>query len=252
MQIKLDEDKRTGKYVLIKNCNKNSCKEGVTYDEGIQALKKLGMKRPLTSKETTEAFVDDFNTIYDEDGNKRTIESRLGLIYRPDVLGTRDTSTAIWYNAKNYKIKIIPQAAYLLWLGEYLSNKNSLIWEAHFQGKSNLFDGYEITRKEGDNFNEILSKKQALNHPGWRAIVEEDINLLKNYLEILDRNFHITFNLKQQMWVPGFSKIWKPVEDDTFAPIYFSDGSACGNIDNAAVYGKFGFGDHVFIGRCKK
>ncbi|MDP3733976.1 MAG: hypothetical protein Q8R37_01995 [Nanoarchaeota archaeon] len=128
--------------------------------------------RPFTFKENIQARVEDFYTLYDENGKKRDLQDRLRLFNI-----WLDSCTGIAYKANSSKFKIIPQCEQLITIDEVFN-------EQFLPIDYDSVDGIRLNRNEG-TYNQLLTPEQVLNHPAWLAAVEENKPLLQEYINIV-------------------------------------------------------------------
>jgi hypothetical protein len=121
--------------------------------------------RPLTFKEDIEARVNDYES---NTGN----DERLRLFNR-----WLNSCTAVVYKAGTTKFKIIPLSPELVTLPEDFS-------DAYFPIDYDAIAGTELDRN-GAVYNTLLAKSDVLDHPAWRAAVEDDVDLLRTYADIV-------------------------------------------------------------------
>ena len=127
--------------------------------------------RPLSIKETIRARVEDYNILKNPDGSKRTKQERLRLF---DTY--LDTCTGAAFKKESRKFKIMPVCVQLLTNSEDVS-EIPIVYES--------LDGIELDADK-INFNEPLRKDEVLNHPGWRALVDDN-HLLKTYVDLFSK-----------------------------------------------------------------
>jgi len=214
-EIEVEKDSKE-KYVLIPGC----------YLDMNLTLKRRGRKKILTFKESIEAIVDNFNTIYDENGHKRSIEERTKLIYRTWHGTPNLTSTFVLYKHLNFSygheaVKIVPRVPMNIIKKLFRDNRNrqqqkSLaagfgkdFWGAfaEIEGRiinGNLYDrldGEEVFKlKDGESLNDAeirydnlidnVSYEKTKNHPIWLAMAEGDSALIKEYSNIMSKAFN--------------------------------------------------------------
>jgi len=120
--------------------------------------------RPLTFKEDIEARVTDYE-------NNKDTEERVRLFQR------NDSCTGIVYKSNTAKFKIVPLCKELITIDEDFR-------EASVAVEYDAIEGIELDRAAG-KYNVHLTKSEVLAHEGWRAAVEEDLELLKTYRDIV-------------------------------------------------------------------
>lgn len=129
------------------------------------------MYRPLTFRENLAARVEDFNTLKDADGKKRTLQERLRLFDRH-----LDSCTSIVYKARSKLFTIISQDKELI-----------LIPEEDFT-QSSLPVQYPLHASDLDStkgrYNHPLTEQQVLNHDAWLMAIEGDQVLLREAAKI--------------------------------------------------------------------
>ena len=124
--------------------------------------------RPLSFREMILDRLEDFNVLHNADGSARVLEERVKLF---DDWFT--TSMGIVYQAGSSNFKIIPICEELLKIKK--DSKKPFITRDY-----NSYAVSEVDSSKGI-YNQHLTKVQIENHEGWRAAVEGDVALLKNY-----------------------------------------------------------------------
>gem|GEM_PF-4778323 len=202
-----------GKYILMPQAS--------TYAKGVHALQDACKKepsnhpsenngslyRPLTFKETIEARVHDYE-------NNKDTEERKSLFQR-----WNDTCTGVAYKATTTKFKIVPRCHELITL------------DKDFNGTALAIDydnieGIELDRAAG-KYTAHLTKDEVLANEGWRAAVENDLELLKTYRDIV-------FTELKRDDAMAFCVLDKPSEDQLqalFVDDLPYDSIASGSID---------------------
>ena len=165
---------RTATYAQGLHALRNACQADVnsvhptfTLDDG------SNIYRPLTFKEDITARVTDYNTLHNPDGSERTLQERLKLFTERWL----DSCTGIAYQKGTGKFKVVLQSKELITLPEGF---NSL----YFPITYNDMAGMELDRTSA-TYNALLNKNQVKTHPAWRAAVEEDVTLLREYRDIV-------------------------------------------------------------------
>jgi hypothetical protein len=129
--------------------------------------------RPLTFKETLQALVDDYNTTQHQDGTERTAEERLKLF----TTTWKNSCTAVAYKGGTSKFKIVPVSKGLI---EIAKNFNELSLPVDYD---------TIVAPELDlsaaKYRTLLTKDEVVDHSAWRAAVENDVPLLREYRDIV-------------------------------------------------------------------
>ncbi|MBU4242500.1 MAG: hypothetical protein KKF52_04685, partial [Nanoarchaeota archaeon] len=169
--------------------------------------------RPLTFEENIKARVDDYETLFDENGNERDLNLRTRLFNT-----YLDSCTGIAYKAKTTKFKIVTECSELI---NIASNFN----EHYLPIDYGSINGIELDSSQGI-YNQLLTPKQILEHPAWNEFIK-DKSLLKTYIDLF-------FKLK-----PGDGKMrfWvnKETKKNELRALYVngidSDSYANGNYD---------------------
>ena len=161
-----------------------------TYALGVQALREAYSKtkesvhplftrddgsktvRPLTFKENIECRVNDYETLKDSKGDEKSKEDRLKLFKV-----WLDSCTGLAYKAKTNKFKIQPVCEKLITIKP--DSK-----QAFLDVDYNSFKGLELDSSKG-LYNELLTKREVVNHEGWNAALQGDTKLLKAYADII-------------------------------------------------------------------
>ncbi len=137
--------------------------------------------RPFTFKEGIKARVDDYNTLQNPNGSDRTLDERLHLF-----TSWNDSCTGAAYKAGTTKFKIIPVCEPLILIER---DYNEGFLAVAYTGLT----GVELDSKPGIlnvrtrkcKYGEHLTKQQIEEHDAWRAAVEGDVALLKEYRDIV-------------------------------------------------------------------
>ncbi|MBU2590383.1 MAG: hypothetical protein KKB39_06500, partial [Nanoarchaeota archaeon] len=108
--------------------------------------------RPLTFEENIKARVDDYETLFDKNGNERDLEARKRLFQ----IGL-DSCTGIAYKAKTTKFKILNECSELI---NIASNFNSKYLPINYRGINSI----ELDSSQGV-YNKLLTPEQILEHP---------------------------------------------------------------------------------------
>ena len=176
-------EKTEGRYILMPRAT--------TYAQGFHALRNAcqadensvhplftldggsEIYRPLTFKENIGARVIDFYNFQNPDGTERTKQERLRLFTERWL----DSCTAIAYQKGTTKFKVVPMSPELITIPESFNQHYMKIEYASLGGT-------ELDRA-GATYNALLTPSQVENHPAWLAAVEDDVNLLKAYRDIV-------------------------------------------------------------------
>ncbi len=130
--------------------------------------------RPLTFKENILALVDDFETLKDQNGSKRTIEDRLQLFKT-----WLDSCTGIANSKNNDDFMIIPVCKELITIPNNFCKEYIQIDYASLK-----CEGISLKRSQA-KYDRFLTEFEVITHPAWIAIFEEDISLLCTYTSIV-------------------------------------------------------------------
>jgi len=221
-----------GKYILMPRT--------ATYAQGLHALRNAcqadansvhpvftlddGSKiyRPLTFKEDITARVTDYNTLHNPDGSERTPQERLKLFTERWL----DSCAGIAYKKRSTKFKIMPISPQLITIPENFN-------QSYIKVDYDQMGGVELDRKDAI-YNAQLTKKQIETHPAWRAAVEDDLALLKEY-----RN--IVFAEKKTKTAMGFW-LQSEIAEDQLRALFvnglddYSDAYGDGNLDSGGSF----------------
>ncbi|MBU2590381.1 MAG: hypothetical protein KKB39_06490 [Nanoarchaeota archaeon] len=126
---------------------------------------------PLTFEENIKARVDDYETLFDENGNERDLNLRTRLFNI-----WLDSCTGIAYKAKTTKFKIVTECSELI---NIASNFNSKYLPINYRGINSI----ELDSSQGV-YNKLLTPEQILEHPAWNTAVQ-DKSLLKTYTDLV-------------------------------------------------------------------
>lgn len=126
--------------------------------------------RAFTIKENLEARLNDFNTVQNPDGSARSWADRVQLFTK-----YHDSCSGVGYQGGTTKFKIIPICAELITIARGFNN---FFLTAPYAS----LPGIELDTGRG-KYNQLLSKREVLDHGGWRAVAEDDISLLTGYCD---------------------------------------------------------------------
>ena len=160
--------------------------------------------RPLTTLESLEVMIKDFNTLKGSNGNVRSEEDRLRLFSN-----YKYTCTGVAYKTDGKEIKILPESMELILIDKDL-NKSFLSIDY------SKISGTRLDTKQA-KYNQGLSREEVLNHPAWLASVENTThgkNILKEYTEIVFNYLKTKKNSTQGM---GFYIVTDPKADQLWA-----------------------------------
>jgi len=163
--------------------------------------------RALTFKEDIEARVTDYE-------NNKDTEERKRLFQR-----WNDSCTGVAYKNATTKFKIVPMCSQLITLDKDFNGGGLAI-------EYDDIAGIELDRAAG-KYTAHLTKDEVLANEGWRAAVEDDLELLKTYRDIV-------FTELKRDDAMAFCVLDKPAEDQLRALFVYDlnvDSSACGNFD---------------------
>lgn len=87
--------------------------------------------------------------------------------------------------------------------------------------------------------NQSLTKTEILRHPGWSALVEGDISLLKEYVDVTFSTFAERYGASDKLM--GFCTVDRPRQDQLRAALvyYLSDSSYASGYDSLVSNGRF-------------
>ncbi|MEK6899899.1 MAG: hypothetical protein AABX05_02130, partial [Nanoarchaeota archaeon] len=150
-----------GAYALRETCNAevNSPHPQFVLEDGSRIY------RALTFKEDIEARVTDYE-------NNKDTEERKRLFQR-----WNDSCTGVAYKANTTKFKIVPMCSQLMTLDKDFNGAGLAI-------EYDDIEGTELDRAAG-KYTAHLTKDEVLANEGWRAAVENDLELLKTYRDIV-------------------------------------------------------------------
>ena len=161
-----------GNYILLPQTS--------TYAQGVHSLRESsiadphsvqpvtaydGIIRPLTFRENIEARVTDYE-------NNKGSKDRLRLFNK-----WLDSCTGIAYKSGSTKFKVVLESGNLIGISKDFND--SFIPVVYDD-----ISGVELDRAEA-KYREWLTKEEVLEHPAWRTVVEDDINLLRVYADIV-------------------------------------------------------------------
>ena len=170
--------------------------------------------RPLTFKEDLVAIVEDFETLRNPDGSKRSTAERLTLFNN-----YKDSCTGIKYKKNSTKFKIEPVCKDLITIPPGF---NRPFIGIDYESAS----GIELDSSKG-KYSQLLTKKQVLELPAWKEAAEGDTEILKTYTNIV-------FKALKQDEAMGFWPLQNTQEDQLRALYVFNlvgSSGAGGNYD---------------------
>ena len=153
-----------------------------------------GFPRPLSLKETLQERVNDYNTLTTADGTARTEAERKQLFLRYFY-----SCTGIHYNPDNDEFMLVPVCDRLISL-------DSAFNEPFIDIPYNTFQGIKLNRTHS-KYDSLLSQSEVLEHHGWRALVEDDHNLLQAYTDIA---FSLKSGKLMTFWLRDKNNVSKP------------------------------------------
>jgi hypothetical protein len=166
-------------HVLRENYAKGLCKNQPTF------AKKDGSKivRPLTFKENVEAILDDGM----KSGTPGFEHGVIVSLSIPDHMMLNSCAGVVYPGNYEYsKFKLVPVCADLINIGLKNDHNYLLLNDCEIHDYREI-EGVELDVNKAV-YNERLSKSQALEHPGWIALFEEDKALLKAYADFVFGN----------------------------------------------------------------
>lgn len=143
--------------------------------------------RPLSFKETIEARVEDYE-------NNKSTEERKRLFKR-----WNDSCTGIVYKGSTTKFKVVPSCNQLITINKDFREESIAV-------DYDAIEGIELDRAAG-KYTAHLTKDEVLANEGWRAAVENDLELLKTYGDI------VFTELSSRNDAMAFCVLDKPVND---------------------------------------
>ncbi len=131
--------------------------------------------KALTIKQIIEERINDFETLLNKDGSKRTIKQRLQL-FNLDF----SSCSGIAYKKGEYKAKIIPCCKELVQIDK---NRNNKYVEIDYD----KIHGFEINISDTSSVNIYLTKDEIKRNLGWQAIFDYEWRLLEKYFDIVSQ-----------------------------------------------------------------
>ena len=131
--------------------------------------------RPLTTLESLEVMINDYNTLKDENGTDRNIADRTKLFSN-----YKYTCTGVAYKNGGGEIKIIPESSDLILIPSGF-NENSL------PITYSKIIGTKLDTSKA-KYNKLLSQSEVVVHPAWIASVgdtQHGRDILKAYSDIV-------------------------------------------------------------------
>ena len=154
--------------------------------------------RPLTFKQNIEARVKEYNTATNADGSLRTEEQKLYLCTR-----WLDSCMGIAYRKKSTKFTLIPQCEQLISIPD--SCRDTFLSVPYRSMREMELN----STQRGVVYNGLLTQDQVINHPAWKAAVEDEA-LLREYAGIIFPLLQTKYNRDKGM---GFFVVQNPYED---------------------------------------
>ena len=130
---------------------------------------------PLTTLESLEVMINDYNTLKDEHGTDRSVADRIKLFSN-----YKYTCTGVAYKNGGGEIKIIPESSDLILIPNGF-NQNSL------QIDYSKIIGTKLDTSKA-KYNQVLSQSEVIVHPAWIASVgdtQHGRDILKAYSNII-------------------------------------------------------------------
>lgn len=185
----------SGKAALDKACRKESSTVHPLYilPDGSRRY------RPLTMRENFQAQVEDFWTLKNQNGKKRTLDDRLRLF----TDSWTDSCTSIAYKGGTSEFTIIPHDEALITLPANFTEQFLAI----------AYPAFPSMRLNSSNgkYNWYLTKQDVLDHEGWLTAIEGDQYTLRERVNItfsmlkekygreVGMSFHVGSSLQQDM-----------------------------------------------------
>ena len=158
-------------YAQGKAALQSECAQEENQNHPVYVLKDgVRVYRPLTFRENLTARVEDFNTLKDTHGKKRTLQDRLRLF---DTY--LDSCTSVAYKARSTIFTIIPQDTELITLPSTFTQS---YLQAEYPSHAVNLDSTE------GKYNCDLTEGQVLDHNAWLMAVEGDRVLLQEVANI--------------------------------------------------------------------
>jgi hypothetical protein len=213
---------RTGTYALGVQALRDSYSRGecsaqplFTKDDGSTIV------RPLTFQETLKARVEDYENTHSSDGTERSKDDRLRLFQY-----WIDSATGVAYKARTTQFKVIPLCRPLV---EIDAGVNDNFMNVEYGALA----GTELDSGAG-KYGAWLTKDEVVDHPAWRAAVEDDVDLLRTYRDIV-------FSERSSDIAMAFF-VGQNTDSDELRALcvnsLYSDSYAIGN-DSLSYYGSF-------------
>ncbi|MFH0798481.1 MAG: hypothetical protein V1906_03660 [Candidatus Woesearchaeota archaeon] len=140
--------------------------------------------RPLTFEENIRARLDDYNTLHNPDGSDRGEKERLRLFNT-----SLDSCTGVAYKKGTPLFKIITESEDLIHIGKGFN-------DIYLPVDYSKLRGVELDRSQG-KYNQLLTLKDAINHPAWNEAVT-DKPLLNEYANLI---FRLKIENNMGFWV---------------------------------------------------
>ena len=128
--------------------------------------------RPFTLKENLQARIEDYNTLTNPDGTRRTEEKRKRFFNT-----WLDSCSGTHYLAGTTRFKIIPRSNELITLTQ--APVDDYLSVPYDQTSGTEFDSSR------GKYNQALSRAEVLEQPAWLAVVEEDRALLGEAFDVM-------------------------------------------------------------------
>jgi len=148
--------------------------------------------RLLTVKEIMQFRLEDYNTLTNPGGSIRTEEDREQLLTQWFFSGS-----GIAYSAGDGKFKLSRAASPLITMDSVPAQAGLPVDYSALNGQ----DWHEFDRNQrGIKYNIFLTKKEVVNHPGWRFLAEDDARLLRETYQ-LNRNWYDVTDVRMGFWL---------------------------------------------------
>lgn len=188
----------TPTYALGVAALQEACSADVSSPHPLIEIAGSSVYRPLAFRENIEARVKEYNTLTNPDGSSKTEEQRLPVFNK-----WLDSCMGIAYQRKTTKFKLIPHCEQLITIADDFN-------EAFIAAPYDALHGVELdSRARSVKYNDWLTQNQVVNHPAWKAAVDDDA-LLREYAGIIFPLLHLKYQRDTGM---GFFVIQNPAED---------------------------------------
>jgi len=173
---------------------------------------------PFTMKENLQARIEDYNILTNPNNTRRT-EEECSRFFNTWL----DSCSGIHYLAGTTRFKIIPRSNELITLTQ--APRENYLAVPYTQTS-----GTELNSTRG-KYNQDLRRAEVMEHPAWRAAVEEDRALLGEAFDVMR-----TVKKAPADWKGMGFYVWSNHAQDELRPVFVNDLGRGGNASGGNLF----------------